>query len=59
MYRCGEDSFPITLYYAFKQSEVGKEGLTSPGWATFLQGLVDAGYVVDGTWPMRTELAGT
>ena len=58
MHRFGEAGFPATLYYAFKQSEVGKEGLTSPGWATFLQGLVDAGYMVDGTWPMRTELAG-
>jgi len=51
-------SFPIALYYAFRQSEIAKEGLTSPGWATFLQGLVDAGYMIDGTWPMRTELAG-
>ena len=58
MHHSGADAFPVTLYYAFKQSEVGKEGLTSPGWATFLQGLVDAGYLVDGTWPMRTELAG-
>ena len=49
--------FPVTIYYAFKQSEVAKEGLTSPGWATFLQGVVDAGYVIDGTWPVRTETA--
>ena len=48
----------MTLFYAFKQSEVAKEGLTSPGWATFLQGLVDAGYLIDGTWPVRTELSG-
>ena len=58
MHRSGADGFPVTLYYAFKQSEAGQDGLTSPGWATFLQGLVDAGYVVDGTWPVRTELAG-
>jgi len=58
MHQSGAGTFPVTLYYAFKQSEVGAEGLTSPGWATFLQGLVDAGYLVDGTWPMRTELAG-
>ena len=50
-------NFPVTIYYAFKQSEVAKEGLTSPGWATFLQGIVDAGYVIDGTWPVRTELS--
>ena len=52
------DEFPATLYYAFKQSEVAREGLTSPGWATFLHGLVDAGYLIDGTWPVRTELSG-
>ena len=58
MHRSGADGFPVTLYYAFKQAEVAKEGLTSPGWATFLQGLFEAGYVIDGTWPVRTELAG-
>ena len=57
MHQSGADEFPVTIYYAFKQSEVAKEGLTSPGWATFLQGVVDAGYVVDGTWPVRTERA--
>ena len=58
MHRAGADDFPVTIYYAFKQSEVAKEGLTSPGWATFLQGTADAGYVIDGTWPIRTESAG-
>ena len=58
MHRSGTSNFPVTIYYAFKQSKVVKEGLTSPGWATFLQGIVDAGYVIDGTWPVRTELSG-
>ena len=57
MHRSSADDIPVTIYYAFKQSEVAKEGLTSPGWATFLQGIVDAGYVIDGTWPVRTELS--
>lgn len=57
MYGANPDDLPVTIYYAFKQSEVAKEGLTSPGWATFLQGIVDAGYVIDGTWPVRTELS--
>ena len=56
MYASGRDDFPVTIYYAFKQAEIVNEGLTSPGWATFLQGVADAGYLVDGTWPMRTEL---
>ena len=57
MHRGSADAFPATIYYAFKQSEVAKEGLTSPGWATFLQAVVDAGYLIDGTWPVRTELS--
>ncbi|TGP85628.1 MULTISPECIES: DUF1156 domain-containing protein [unclassified Mesorhizobium] len=48
-------SAPVTIYYAFKQSEVAEEGLTSPGWATFLQAVFDAGFAVDGTWPVRSE----
>ncbi len=56
MHQSGASAFPVTLYYAFKETELSKEGLTSPGWATFLQGLVDVGYIVDGTWPIKTEL---
>ena len=58
MHKAGAEDFPVTIYYAFKQSEVASEGLTSPGWATFLQGVFEAGYVIDGTWPVRTELPG-
>lgn len=49
--------FPATIYYAFKQSEIDQEGISSTGWATFLQAVVEAGYSVVGTWPMRTEMA--
>ena len=56
MHESGSNEFPVTIYYAFKQSEAAKEGLTSPGWATFLQAVADCGYVIDGTWPVRTEL---
>ena len=55
MHGSSTDDFPVTIYYAFKQSEIQKEGLTSSGWATFLQGIVNAGYAIDGTWPVRTE----
>lgn len=51
------DQFPATIYYAFKQSEISQEGISSTGWATFLQAVVEAGYAVVGTWPMRTEMA--
>jgi putative DNA methylase len=49
--------FPASIYYAFKQSEIEQEGISSTGWATFLQAVVQAGYAVVGTWPMRTEMA--
>jgi putative DNA methylase len=48
---------PLAIYYAFKQAEAAAEGITSAGWASFLQAVVDAGLTVDGTWPMRTENA--
>ncbi len=49
--------FPATIFYAFKATESTKEGVTSTGWETFLSGLLDAGYAITATWPMRTELA--
>ena len=49
--------FPVTIYYAFKQSEKkGDEGTSSTGWETFLNAVIEAGFSVTGTWPMRTEL---
>jgi putative DNA methylase len=51
------DRDPLTIYYAFKQSELAEDGIVSPGWASFLQAVVDAGLAVDGTWPVRTELS--
>ncbi|WP_028873819.1 DUF1156 domain-containing protein [Tepidiphilus margaritifer] len=52
-------AFPVTIYYAFKQSETQDEaGTSSTGWETFLQAVLDAGFVLTGTWPMRTEYTG-
>ena len=50
------DDFPAAIYYAFKQSEVSQEGITSAGWATFLQAVIDSGFIAVGTWPVRTEM---
>jgi putative DNA methylase len=50
-----DDSAPAAIYYAFKQSERAQNGMLSTGWASFLQGMFDAGLMIDGTWPMRTE----
>jgi putative DNA methylase len=49
-------AFPVTIYYAFKQSESSERGVTNTGWDTFLAAVIEAGFEVTGTWPMRTEL---
>lgn len=51
-------AFPVTIYYAFKQSETESAGGTaSTGWETFLGAVISAGFGISGTWPMRTEMA--
>lgn len=47
--------FPITIYYAYKQSEAQKDGISSTGWATFLQAIANNDLIIDGTWPMKSE----
>lgn len=52
--------YPVTIFYAFKQAETddkGKGATASTGWETFLAGLMEAGFQITATWPMRTELA--
>ncbi len=46
---------PITIYYAYKQSESGVSGTFSSGWISFLDAVQKSGLSVVGTWPMRTE----
>lgn len=53
--KAATETEPLAIYYAFKQSEKSENGVTSAGWASFLQAVVDSGLVVDGTWPMRME----
>jgi len=59
MHRIAEQAhpaFPVTIYYAFKQSESNdEEGTSSTGWETFLDAVIQAGFALSGTWPMRTE----
>jgi len=51
--------YPLTIYYAFKQSESNEsEGTTNTGWDTFLAAVIESGLSIDGTWPMRTEREG-
>jgi putative DNA methylase len=51
--------FPVTIYYAFKQSERDDSDETSnTGWDTFLAAVLKSGFSIHGTWPMRTEKEG-
>ena len=47
--------YPLTVYYAYKQSETKSKSRVSTGWETMLEGLIRAGFKITGTWPMRTE----
>lgn len=62
MHRLAEQAHPeppITIYYAFKQSESDVNNRTSStGWETFLEAVNSAGLQLSGTWPMRTEKQG-
>lgn len=53
------ESFPVSIYYAFKQSETKESaGTSSTGWETFLEAILKAGLAISGTWPIRTEREG-
>ena len=56
-YAC--EDVPVTIYYAFKQSETETsndvESTASTGWETMLSAIIRAGFSITGTWPMRTE----
>jgi putative DNA methylase len=58
MHRLAEEShvaFPVTIYYAFKQSKTTDIGTGNTGWETFLEAVLKAGFVITGTWPVKTE----
>jgi putative DNA methylase len=49
---------PVAIFYAFKQSETDSSGVVSTGWDTFLSALIEEGFSIVGTWPIRTEQSG-
>ena len=59
-YAC--EDVPVTIYYAFKQSETESkndvESTASTGWETMLSAIIKAGFSITGTWPMKTEKPG-
>lgn len=62
LYQYAREDIPVTIYYAFKQSESDSDGTdertASTGWETMLSAIIRAGFAITGTWPMRTEMTG-
>ena len=61
VYEYAREDVPVTIYYAFKQSETERVGdddkTASSGWETMLAAIIRAGFAITGTWPVRTELS--
>ncbi|MFR1475146.1 MAG: DUF1156 domain-containing protein [Hydrogeniiclostridium mannosilyticum] len=55
MYLYARENIPVTIYYAYKQSDSDTEGTASSGWETMLSAIIKAGFTITGTWPMNTE----
>lgn len=62
VYACSSNEYPVTIYYAFKQSETesdsGQDTQASTGWEVMLSAILRAGFSITGTWPVRTEKQG-
>ena len=62
VYQCSNDEYPVTIYYAYKQTETeitnGNEVQASTGWERMLSAIMRAGFSITGTWPIRTEKQG-
>ena len=56
------DEYPVSIYYAYKQSETetthSQTDTASTGWETMLSAIIKAGFCITGTWPVRTEKTG-
>lgn len=57
IYKYAREDVPVTIYYAYKQSDTDTDTNTtaSSGWETMLSAIINAGFAITGTWPMRTE----
>lgn len=51
------DDYPITVWYAFKQSDSDENGDASTGWETLLEGMIHSGWEITSTWPNRSEMS--
>lgn len=58
IYKYAREDIPVTIYYAYKQTDSNADGNISSGWETMLNAIIQAGFSITGTWPMRTENSG-
>lgn len=62
VYEYAREDVPVTIYYAFKQSETETsrigDATASTGWETMLSAIIQSGFTITGTWPMKTESSG-
>ena len=61
LYKYVTEEIPLTIYYAFKQSDTyvddqDTKKSSSSGWETILNAIIQSGFMITGTWPMRTEM---
>lgn len=62
LYTYTRPDIPVSIYYAYKQSDAeagdaGEMQSASTGWETMLSAILQAGFALTGTWPMRTEMS--
>lgn len=62
IYQYAQEDVPVTIYYAYKQSDTdtgeSEAKTASTGWETMLSAVIQAGFAITGTWPMSTERTG-
>lgn len=57
LFQYSREDIPVTIYYAFKQTEMDADDeKASSGWETMLSAIINAGFSITGTWPLKTEL---
>lgn len=56
IFKYSKKDVPVTIYYAFKQSDSDESGTASTGWETMLSAIIAAGFSITGTWPINTEM---
>lgn len=57
IYKYTKNDIPVTIYYAYKQSDFNPSGDAS-GWESMLNAIIQAGFAITGTWPIKTESPG-